>query len=147
MIKGFSGATYVQEFDLARLTEQLKLVYGMMRDGEWRTVDELAQIAGLPNTRSVEAQLRNLRKPQFGGWEGRLNPTGHFVLRKNRDGIRGLSEYRLLLHRRFVRDEEPKSLLAAYDEEVAKASKNAPTVAPAPTRTEPRTDLFQDHAA
>lgn len=117
---GFSGTTYTREVDEKRLTDQLRLVYRLMRDGQWRSVEEVAGLTELRNTRSVEAQLRNLRKPYFGGYHTLQNPEGHFVLRRNRNGQRGFSEYKIMIHREYVRAGRPTSLLAAFDEELAK---------------------------
>jgi len=117
-MNGFSGATYVREVDEGRLTEQLRVVYRIMRDGQWRTVEELAAATGFKNSRSLEAQLRNLRKPQFGGYHKDQNPDGHMVCRRFRNGIRGLSEYRIMLCRGYRKNEEPKSLLEAYNREI-----------------------------
>lgn len=138
---GFSGATFVREVDEKRLTDQLKEVYRVMRDGQWRTVDELAGATQFLNSRSLEAQLRNLRKPQFGGHDPRLNPDGHMVLRRNRNGKRGFSEYRLMLCRDFKRPDQPASLMEAYEQELKRqetASKNRSTI---------QTDLFRGNAA
>jgi len=150
--KDFSGATYVRELDHGRLTEQLRVVYSVMRDGAWRTVEELAHATKFLNSRSLEAQIRNLRKPEFGGFHSRLNPDGHFVLRRNRGEIRGLSEYRLLLSREFRRADAPKSLMEAYEQELARQNSRANGPAfregsPAPrekaqTRPQVPTDLF-----
>lgn len=137
MIYGkFKGAAYNHAQDGVRLTEQLQAIYTLMSDGVWRTVDEIAGLTKLPNTRSIEAQLRNLRKVEFGGrgYGARVNDRGHMVLRRNRGEVRGLSEYRLMVYKEnHVIETEtarPGSLLDAYDAEMAKregqtASQNA----------------------
>lgn len=130
----FSGAVYVQELDESRLTEQLKIVYRVMKDGIWRTVEELSALTGFKNQQSLDAQVRNLRKFQYNGWDARLNPTGHFVARRNRNGIRGLSEYRLIVHREFQKE---GSLKEAYDLELERMEKQ-------PRRTP--NDLFEGAA-
>ena len=81
----FSGATYSPADDDARLTGQLLRVKGLMGDGRWRSVAEIAAITGDPAT-SVSAQLRFLRRPRFGGY---------LVERRKREGTRALFEYRL----------------------------------------------------
>ena len=79
----FSGADYHVERDQARLSTQLERVKDAMIDGQWRSLDQIADLAQAPQT-SVSAQLRNLRKPEFGSW---------LVDRRHID--RGLYEYRL----------------------------------------------------
>jgi hypothetical protein len=80
----FDGPAYVPERDDARLSGQIERVYRLMRDGEWRTLDEIARATGDPQA-SVSAQLRHLRKARFGG---------HRVDREY-DGA-GLHRYRLI---------------------------------------------------
>lgn len=72
--------------DEQRLVGQMKRVYDCMKDGQWRTLKQIAEITSAPEA-SVSAQLRNLRKPRFGG---------HVVERQNLGG--GLYEYRLNVH-------------------------------------------------
>ena len=91
----FNGHSYNAAKDYSRLAGQLRTIFEIMKDGVWRTTKEIADILGSPNLSSVEANLRNLRKPENGG---------HQILRKNRKGIRGWSEYRLMLYR----EEMPK---------------------------------------
>ena len=79
----FSGADYRAERDQARLSTQLERVKDAMIDGQWRKLQEIADLAQAPQS-SVSAQLRNLRKPEFGSW---------LVDRRHID--RGLYEYRL----------------------------------------------------
>jgi len=93
----FNGSDYELKFDQVRLTGQIERVFKLMQDGLWRTLEEISIETGDPAA-SVSAQLRNLRKPQFGG---------HFVLKKSRgDRAKGLYEYRLMVRRE--RYEEPK---------------------------------------
>lgn len=61
----FDGADYVRARDDARLTSQLMRVYALMADGQWRTLDSMAQFTGDPHA-SISAQLRHLRKDRFG---------------------------------------------------------------------------------
>ena len=79
----FSGADYRAPRDQARLSTQLERVKDAMIDGQWRSLEQIADLAQAPQT-SVSAQLRNLRKPEFGSW---------LVDRRHID--RGLYEYRL----------------------------------------------------
>jgi hypothetical protein len=82
----FDGAAYSQAFDHKRLTGQIRRVFDLMKDGRWRTLEEIAAATGDPQA-SVSAQLRHLRKPRFGG----------FTVEKRAKGERehGLFEYRL----------------------------------------------------
>lgn len=81
----FDGVTYERAKDHARLTSQLVRVYGCMRDGQWRTLDEIARSINDPAA-SISARLRDLRKSKFGGYT---------VQRRRR--TQGLFEYRLAL--------------------------------------------------
>ena len=71
--------------DNIRLTNQQALIVAYMRSGEWRTLREIAEFTGAPEA-SASAQLRNLRKPRFGG---------HTVERRHEGG--GLYSYRLIV--------------------------------------------------
>ena len=87
----FNGADYKPQYDDARLTGQLKRVWNCMIDGRWRTLREIADVTGDPES-SISAQLRHLRKQRFGA---------HTVLKRNRgDRQHGLYEY-VLLRRDF----------------------------------------------
>lgn len=85
----FDGDTYDPELDQDRLSKQLGRVYDVMRDGQWRTLDEIATLTAAPPA-SVSARLRDLRKPRF----------GQYAIDRQRRGeaSRGLFEYRLLRH-------------------------------------------------
>lgn len=50
-----------------RLASLLKRVYGVMSDGHWRTLSDIAHEARAGSEASVSARLRDLRKPRFGG--------------------------------------------------------------------------------
>lgn len=81
----FDGATYEKERDGLRLAEQMRAVFAVMKDGQFRTLAQLAQMTGAPEA-SVSARLRDLRKPRFGG---------HTV---NRQYVRkGLHQYQLVV--------------------------------------------------
>lgn len=72
-----------------RLGAQLRRIFQLMRDGRWRTLDEIAEVTGDPAA-SVSAQLRHLRKPRFGS---------HTVERRVRGShVGGLYEYQLLIN-------------------------------------------------
>lgn len=79
----FDGATYNHEADHARLGDQMRKVLTAVIDGEWHTLAELAAATDAPEA-SVSARLRDLRKPQFGG----------YTLENNR-GAGGTWRYRL----------------------------------------------------
>ena len=64
----FDGAVYDTSRDLNRLTGQIKRVHEVMSDGNWHTLDWISECATAPHS-SASAQLRNLRKPKFGGFE------------------------------------------------------------------------------
>jgi len=82
----FDGSDYDPALDQARLTGQLRRVYDVMADGQWRTLRELEVATGDPTT-SISAQLRHLRKRRFGA---------HVVEKRRRgEAKRGLWEYRL----------------------------------------------------
>lgn len=82
----FNGPCYDPAVDKNRLENQLKKVYALMIDGNWRSLAEISKIIEEPEA-SVSAQLRHLRKPRFGS----------YVINKRRrfDGY-GLWEYQLL---------------------------------------------------
>ena len=80
----FDGITYDHRLDRARLAGQLLRVFELMRDGEWRTLEELRVGCG-GTTQSLSARLRDLRKPRFGAYT---------VERRRRTA--GIWEYRLV---------------------------------------------------
>ena len=84
----FDGPSFDPALDQDRLAKQLGRVFDLMRDGDWRTLREIASATGDPES-SVSAQLRNLRKPRFGS----------YVVEKRRRGLPecGYFEYRLLV--------------------------------------------------
>ena len=65
------GPTYDKATDGERLATQmetiLQYVRGMTLGGSWLTLKEIARDTGFPEA-SISAQLRHLRKPQFGSW-------------------------------------------------------------------------------
>lgn len=61
------GKTYDDSRDRKRLNRQALAVYDVMRDGQWRTLGQIADLADEPEA-SVSARLRDLRKPRFGGF-------------------------------------------------------------------------------
>lgn len=86
-VPGFDGATYRPSIDYTRLRTQFLRVRGLMLDGAWRTLEEIARGTGDPIA-SISAQLRHLRKPRFGSYT---------VERRVRyEDSDGLYEYRVL---------------------------------------------------
>jgi len=51
----------------ARENAQLEAVWQAMRDGVWRSVEEIAALVECKPA-SASARLRDLRKPRYGGW-------------------------------------------------------------------------------
>jgi hypothetical protein len=82
-VRRFDGTTYDPARDAARLGGQLQRVFDLMRDGEWRTLAEVARAVGGTEA-AVSARLRDLRKPRFGS---------HTVERQHVSG--GLWQYRM----------------------------------------------------
>jgi hypothetical protein len=77
------GSTYDHERDGKRLHKQHNRVFALMKDGNWRTLGQIAVGTGDPEA-SVSARLRDLRKDRFGA---------HGVERRSCGN--GLFEYRL----------------------------------------------------
>ena len=61
----FNGADYQKERDFSRLSTQIERVFSCMKDGNWRTLGEIATTTNDPEA-SVSAQVRHLRKARFG---------------------------------------------------------------------------------
>jgi len=61
----FDGPDYVAERDEQRLTKQYIRIFELMRDGQWRSLNEIEKLTGDPPA-SISAQLRHMRKPRFG---------------------------------------------------------------------------------
>lgn len=86
----FNGSDYNRKIDDARLTGQALRVFSLMKDGEWRTLDEISRSTSAPHA-SVSAQLRHLRKERFGSHDVRKRPRG--------DRANGLFEYQLIVNK------------------------------------------------
>src|SRR4030095_7635551 len=82
----FDGSTYSHDRDGERLNSQLQRVFALMRDGNWRTLKEIAATAGEASEAAVSARLRDFRKARFGG---------HTVEREFVE--KGLWRYRLIV--------------------------------------------------
>lgn len=84
----FDGETFDFDRDSKRLTGQLERVRHAMRDGRWRTLEQIARMVD-GSEAGVSARLRDLRKPRFGG------------LAVEREYVeRGVWRYRVLQQRR-----------------------------------------------
>ena len=79
----FAGTTYDPARDGDRLKRLLDRVYDYMRDGRWRTLEEISYACD-GSEASVSARLRDLRKPKHGS---------HDIVSKYIS--RGLWEYRM----------------------------------------------------
>lgn len=87
MAQRFDGSDYEPTRDDARLTGQLLRVWNVVRGGHWRTLREIADMTGDPES-SISAQLRHLRKPRFGGHQVEKEYVGN-----------GLYRYRLIANK------------------------------------------------
>lgn len=61
------GPAYDEHLDGARIKRQHETIRDLMLDGVPRTLPELAEKTGYPES-SISAQLRHLRKTRFGAW-------------------------------------------------------------------------------
>lgn len=87
----FDGSDYDPTLDDERLTGQIKRVWDCMKDGRWRTLEEIATATGDPQA-SISAQLRHLRKERFGS---------HTVNKRRRgEPTQGLFEYQLQINKK-----------------------------------------------
>ncbi len=77
------GPDYNEQLDGERLRKQHERIRQLMIDGQWRTLYEISECLHYPES-SVSAQLRHLRKQEFGG---------HIVSKRRRGP--GLWEYRV----------------------------------------------------
>ena len=81
----FGGETFDAKFDGPRLKGQLERVRQFMLDGRWHDLEEIARSTST-SMLSVSARVRDLRKPQFGG----------YMLEVKRVGQSGLWFYRVI---------------------------------------------------
>lgn len=96
----FGGRTYDPAKDGQRLGKQLARVLDCMKDGQWRTLREIAHATGDPEA-SVSARLRDFRKQPFGGHEMDAERIPSI------DRPRGTWRYRLRLQLRDNHQEAP----------------------------------------
>lgn len=83
MLLGTRDGETITAEDRPRLDGQMLRVYEAVKDGRWHVPDELEETTG-DGWSSINARLRDLRKPKFGGYQ---------VERESRGG--GLFAYRL----------------------------------------------------
>lgn len=77
----------VNEFDRERLTGQLRRVFDLMIDGQWRTLREISLFWDCHDSEAgISARLRDLRKFKNGSFT---------VDRRRRGEVSGLFEYRV----------------------------------------------------
>ena len=79
----------VTERDERRLTGQIERIFALMRDGQWRTLREIAAETG-DGEASISAQLRHLTREKHGG---------HTKDRRRRGESGGLWEYKIIPNR------------------------------------------------
>ncbi len=81
----FGGSTYSEPRDGKRLNRQAQVVFDVIKDGNWHTLRSISEATNEPEA-SISARLRDLRKPDWGGYDVKRE----FV-------SRGLWKYRLTL--------------------------------------------------
>lgn len=97
----FNGSDYDPTFDEIRLTSQHNRVFNVMKDGQWRTLDEINTITKDPHA-SISAQLRHMRKKRFGSHTIEKKVVG--------DREDGLYAYRLIENKETNSEEiKPKT--------------------------------------
>lgn len=89
----FDGAS-VLGIDTPRLAGQLARVFELMRDGQYRTLTQIASATECLET-SASARLRDFRKPKFGS---------HSVIQRQVEGSALLYEYRLIVNEKKETD-------------------------------------------
>lgn len=90
----FSGPVYDEQLDHERLSKQHERIRDLMIDGVWRTVAEIAGVTGYPEN-SIQAQLRHLRKPRFGGWIVEKQRRGTVTTVTSPSASQALWEYKI----------------------------------------------------
>ena len=82
----FNGDDYQPARDDERLRGQILRVFNAMKDGEWRTLEQIANITGDPQA-SISAQLRHLRKDRFGAFDVRKQYVRNGLYRYKLAGV------------------------------------------------------------
>lgn len=91
----FNGSDYNSKDDDERLTGQIRRVFNVMKDLQWRSLSEIRLTilnrTGINDSEaSISAQLRHLRKDRFGSHEVEKRARG--------DRKSGLFEYQLVVN-------------------------------------------------
>ncbi len=94
----FDGSDYKHKRDSVRLSGQLLRIWDVMKDGQWRTLDQISELTRTPHS-SASAQLRNLRKERFGS---------HIIEKEYMDD--GLFKYKLIINTVGVYTDEQGNL-------------------------------------
>lgn len=78
----FNGPEYMAEPEVhhVRLRGQILRIFNLMKDGKWRTLEEIEFATRDPQA-SISAQLRHLRKKRFGGHTVEREHLGHGLYR------------------------------------------------------------------
>lgn len=97
------GPDYDPSVDEPALTDQRKRIYALMSDGAWRSLPEIHRLTGFPEA-SISAQLRHLRKPEFGK---------HNVTKRLSPHQKRLREYRIV-----IPDDQGQLLMYPIEEKV-----------------------------
>ena len=63
----FDGADLIPSRDYDRMKGQILRVFNLIKDGKWRTLEEISNATGDPHA-SVSTRLRDFRKKRFGGF-------------------------------------------------------------------------------
>lgn len=79
------GPTYNEKIDGKRISGQMAKIKHFMLSGSWRTLAEISKATRYPES-SISAQLRHLRKAEFGG---------HDVQKRRRKPDGGTWEYKV----------------------------------------------------
>jgi hypothetical protein len=64
----FDADCFGYTVDYRELKGQIKAVFDLMKDGEYRTLELIGEEIGKTALRSIGASLRNLRRPRYGGY-------------------------------------------------------------------------------
>jgi hypothetical protein len=79
-MSSFGGAT-LEKKDIPRLGKQLRAVYDVMADGQFRTLTAIADAVKantgiVASPQSISARLRDFRKEKFGGFKVNRRAAG-----------------------------------------------------------------------
>lgn len=92
----FAGPDYIPKHDQVRLTKKLLMVFELMGDEKFRTINEIyAELDGRVAHTTISANLRHLKKEEFGSH--RLNK------RRRGEASGGVFEYQIIPNRKAVK--------------------------------------------